>query len=222
MEFNVEVPNNYEQKCLCVLVLDVSASMEGEPINQLNRGIQAFYNDITSNSTTSNRLEVCLIEFSAEAKVLVEPSLSENFTMPTLKTISTTALVDGVKLGIEKVMERKNWYKETKQKYYRPWVILITDGLPDRNQDIDGLATQIKKDVENKSYFFFALGVEGADMNILKSISSPSMPPEMLEGLKFSDFFKWLSASMTNITSSKDGDSVSMANPASWMKGFKI
>jgi uncharacterized protein YegL len=55
MDFNVETPDNYEQKCLCVLVLDVSGSMEGEPIRQLNQGMQSFYQDIIGNSTTANR-----------------------------------------------------------------------------------------------------------------------------------------------------------------------
>jgi uncharacterized protein YegL len=222
MDFNVETPDNYEQKCLCVLVLDVSGSMEGEPIKQLNQGIQSFYQDIIGNSTTANRLEVCLIEFSSDVNVLIEPSLAENFTMPTLVTKGSTALVDGVRKAIKKVEERKNWYKQTKQKYYRPWIILMTDGAPDSNQDVNGLAQEIKQGVANKAFFFFAVGVQGARMDILQQISSPDMQPAMLEGLKFSDFFKWLSASMTTVTSSKDGDTVSMANPASWMKGFKI
>jgi uncharacterized protein YegL len=222
MDFNVETPDNYEQKCLCVLVLDVSGSMEGEPIRQLNQGIQSFYQDIIADSTTANRLEVCLIEFSTTADVLIEPSLAENFTMPNLITKGSTALVDGVRLAISKVEERKSWYKQTKQKYYRPWIILMTDGAPDSTQDVNGLAQEIKQGVANKTFFFFGVGVQGAKMEVLQQISSPDMQPAMLEGLKFGAFFKWLSASMTTVTSSKDGDTASMADPASWMKGFKI
>ena len=223
MDFNVETPDNYEQKCLCVLVLDVSGSMEGEPIKQLNQGMQSFYQDIIGNSTTANRLEVCLIEFSSDVNVLIEPSLlPDDFTMPTLVTKGTTALVDGVRKAISKVEERKNWYKQTKQKYYRPWIILITDGAPDSDQDVNGLAQEVRQGVANKTFFFFGLAVQGAKMEVVQQISSPDMQPAMLEGLKFSDFFKWLSASMTTVTSSKDGDTVSMADPASWMKGFKI
>ncbi|TAE70061.1 MAG: VWA domain-containing protein [Bacteroidetes bacterium] len=222
MDFNVETPNNYEQKCLCVLVLDVSGSMDGEPIKQLNQGMQSFYQDIKENSTTANRLEVCLIEFASSVNVLIEPSLIENFTMPNLTTKGSTALVDGVRKAINKVEERKNWYKQTKQKYYRPWIILITDGEPDSNQDVDGLAQEIKQGITNKTFFFFGVGVEGARMEILEQISDTNMPPAMLQGLKFSEFFKWLSASMSTVTSSKDGDTISMASPASWMKGFTI
>ncbi|MBO8730145.1 hypothetical protein INO98_14435, partial [Staphylococcus aureus] len=41
--FSGEMPDNYEQKCLCTLVLDVSGSMQGEPMRALNRGLQDFY-----------------------------------------------------------------------------------------------------------------------------------------------------------------------------------
>ena len=41
-DFSAEAAENYEQKCLCVLVLDVSGSMSGEPIQELNKGLQDF------------------------------------------------------------------------------------------------------------------------------------------------------------------------------------
>ncbi|MCF1751364.1 vWA domain-containing protein [Mariniradius sediminis] len=219
---NVETPENFEQKCLCVLVLDVSGSMSGDPIDQLNNGINTFHEEIKTDSTASNRLEVCLIEFSSDVNVLVEPSLVENFTMPRLITKGTTKLVDGVREAIQKVSERKGWYKSTGQRYYRPWIILMTDGAPDSDQDVDSLANEIRTGTANKSFFFFAVGVQGANMDVLTKISSPEMPPSFLKGLKFSEFFKWLSASMTTVTGSKDGDTINMPSPASWMKGFKI
>ena len=48
-------------------------------------------------------------------------------------------------------------------------------------------------------------------MNMLSSISDSSMPAAKLQGLKFSDFFRWLSASMTTLTNAKDGEKVNLA-----------
>jgi uncharacterized protein YegL len=220
--FTTESPENYEQKCCCSLVLDVSGSMAGEPIKQLNEGIQSFYKDIQTDSTTANRLEVAVTEFSDVINTLVDPSLAANFTMPTLTTKGSTNLVDGVREGIKIVRDRKAWYKQTGQPYYRPWVILITDALPNEGQDISSLAQEIRDGMGKKDFFFFALGVQGADMNMLVNISDPSMAPAALEGLKFSEFFKWLSASMTMVTNSKEGDKVNLPNPTGWMKGFTV
>ena len=41
-----EEPSNFEQKCLCVLVLDVSGSMSGSPINLLNEGLRRFQEEL--------------------------------------------------------------------------------------------------------------------------------------------------------------------------------
>ena len=221
-EFTTESPDNYQQKCCCALVLDVSGSMEGQPIAELNEGLQDFYRDIMTDSTTADRLEVALIEFSSHVKTLVEPSLAANFSMPKLKTKGTTKLVDGVREGIRVIHARKTWYKDTGQPYYRPWIILITDGAPDEGQDVKGLASEISAGIQKKDFFFFAIGVQGADMDRLEMISDPSMPAAKLHGLKFGNFFRWLSASMTTVTNSKDGDKVDLPSPAPWMSGFSV
>jgi len=220
--FMAESPENYEQKCCCTLVLDVSGSMAGDPINQLNKGLQDFYSDIQKDSTTENRLEIAIVEFSDSVTIRLAPSLISSFSMPILTTNGTTRLADGVNEAINVVRDRKNWYKQTGQPYYRPWVILITDGAPDSDQNIPALANDIQNGVRNKDFFFFAIGVAGADMNMLARISDPSMPPAMLQGLRFAEFFKWLSASMTTVTNSKDNATVNLPDPANWMKGFKV
>ena len=226
-DFAAESPTNYEQKCLCTLVLDVSGSMSGKPIEELNLGIGKFYEEIQIDATTANRLEVCVITFGSEIECLQEPALVENFTMPQLTTYGSTKLVDGVREAIAKIEARKKYYNKSGQPYYRPWIILVTDGEPDDDQDIDGLAQEIHAATDDtqeggKKYVFFAVGVERANMDILKKISSSKIPPAKLSGLKFSEFFQWLSASMTTITSSKDGDLVNLPNPEPWMDGFKV
>jgi uncharacterized protein YegL len=221
-DFTTESPDNYQQKCCCALVLDVSGSMAGKPIEELNEGLQDFYRDILTDSTTADRLEVALIAFSSQVLTLITPNLAVNFSMPRLVTSGTTKLVDGVREGINVIHARKNWYKNTGQPYYRPWIILITDGEPDEGQDVNGLTAEIKEGIRKKDFFFFAIGVEGAKMEMLQAVSDPSMPAAKLHGLKFSNFFKWLSASMTAVTNSKDGDKVDLPSPAGWMTGFSV
>lgn len=224
MNFSAESPENYEQKCCCVLVLDVSGSMAGEAIQELNNGIQEFYKDIQNDSTTANRLEVAIVEFASEVKTLIDPSLVDNFTMPVLTSKGTTALVDGVREGIQIVRSRKEWYKQTGQPYYRPWIILITDGEPDPDQDLAGLSNEIQNALAKKEFHFFAIGVERANMAKLSQIADPSMPPANLQGLKFGEFFRWLSASLGSggVTGSKDNDKISFPDPTAWMKGFVV
>jgi uncharacterized protein YegL len=221
-DFAAESPQNYEQKSICCFVVDVSGSMSGSPIGQLNQGLQEFHRDIASNSMTANRLEVAVVEFSDSVETIVQPALADTFTMPTLSTKGSTKLVDGMREAISLVDSRKSWYKQTGQPYLRPWIILITDGAPDGDQDVNSLAQEIKDGVSKKRFVFLAIGVQGANMEVLRQISSPDMPPAALQGLNFAEFFKWVSASMAVVASSKDGDKVDFPDASSWMKGFKI
>ena len=221
-DFSAEAAENYEQKCLCVLVLDVSGSMSGEPIQELNKGLQDFYQEIDKDNTTRQRLEVSLITFSHIVNTVQEPALVENFTMPTLSATGSTAMVTAVNHAIDKVAARKQWYKDTNQAYYRPWIILMTDGEPDSDQDVAGLAQRIKQDVAAKKYAFLPIGVEGAKMSILKQIES-GIPAMKLQGTKFSSFFKWLSASMGTVVSAEEGQQVDLSAGADdWMSAFTI
>ena len=222
-DFNTESPSNYEQKCCCVLVLDVSGSMSGNPIQQLNNGLKDFYSEISQDSNTANKLEISIITFESKVQIIQEPALVHNFRMPVLNTGGSTKLVDGVRAGIQKVNDRKTWYKNTAQPYYRPWIIMITDGAPDSDQNVAALTQEINDGVNQKKFHFFAIGTDTADMIMLQKISSPAMPAAKLQGLKFANFFKWLSASMTAITSSAEGDKVDLAAGAeNWMTGFQI
>ena len=221
-DFTGESAENYEQKCLCVLVLDVSGSMRGKPIAELNQGLKAFYQEISADETTKQRLEIALIEFNSTVKNTLSPALVDNFTMPELEASGSTTMVDAVNAAIDLVADRKAWYKETNQNYYRPWIILMTDGEPDSDQDITTLAQRIQNDTTQKRYAFMPIGVEGANMKILEQIKG-NIPPMKLQGTKFSAFFKWLSASMGTVVTAEEGQKVDLTEGASdWMSAFEI
>ena len=54
---------NPEPRCPCLLLLDVSGSMEGEPITELNAGLKAFRDELVADELASKRVEVACITF---------------------------------------------------------------------------------------------------------------------------------------------------------------
>ena len=230
-DFKLESPDNFEQKTLCCFVIDVSGSMAGMPIQELEKGLHEFHNEILQDSMMSNRLEIAIIIFSNQIIQLVSPSLPRNFHIPKLKADGTTKLVEATDYAIEIVNERKAWFKSTGQPYLRPWIILITDGEPDKDQNVGALSERIKKDTFEKKYVFIPIAVGDADMDVLNMLSGYAfssgsdkilIPPMKLQGLKFSDFFQWVSASMSMVASSSENSQISMPSPTNWMEGFKI
>ena len=91
---------------------------------------------------------------------------------------------------------------------------------------MDGLAREIKEGMDDKKFVFLAVGVQQADMKVLKKISGSMngqpVDPLRLKGLKFSEFFQWMSASMSVISSSAEGDRLALPAPSSWMEGFEV
>lgn len=192
----IDHTNYFSQRCLCTFVLDVSGSMAGERIEELNNALHTFYNEMSSDYSKKDSLEISIITFSDVVRVVQKPALLDEMVMPILDTGGSTALVDGVLTAIDILSERKEWYKQVGISYYRPWIILVTDGTPDSGQDIDLLSKKIKEDVSYKKYNFLPIGVgEGADMDVLESIKG-TIPPMKLESTGFSHFFRWLGASM--------------------------
>ena len=221
-DFSAESAENYEQKCLCVLVLDVSGSMRGEPIRELNNALQDFYSEIKSDVTTSQRLEICVMTFNDQVRTLQEPALVDNFTMPSLTANGSTAMVDAVREAIAKVDARKRWYKETNQPYYRPWIILMTDGEPDDGQDVYGLGSQIQFDMKDKHYMFLPIGIQDANMDVLATLQG-GKTAQKLAGLKFKQFFHWLSASMGTIVNHTEGEKVDLTEGLpDWLNAYEL
>ncbi len=212
----VESPENYEPKCLCVLALDVSGSMTGRPIEQLNRGLETFHQEVMQDFVASNRLEISIVIFSSHVQCIQEPALITNVQMPKLTTGGTTKMADAVQMAIEQIDSRKQWYKNTGQKYYRPMIVLMTDGEADRNQDMAALGRTVNEGVSGKHFSFYAIGVKGYNHQKLAQICPPHIPPLPLDGYKFADFFKWLSNSIGTITKSRQGDKIALPPVSGW------
>ena len=214
-EFNE--PSNYEQKCLCVLVLDTSYSMDDGPIEELNAGLQRFQEELLKDEITRDRLEVCIVTFDSEVNVVQDPALLTEFTMPTLQTNGSTCMVDGLEEAISIVENRKLYYKSHGITYYRPWIVMMTDGERDSDQDVDGLGARNYNDSESKKYVFIPVGVgDDINENVLRILSTPTFPPMKMQYVKFIEFFQWLSNSMSTISSSQDG-TVTIGNPDAWL-----
>ena len=203
--------DNPEPRCPCVLLLDTSISMGGMPIAQLNEGVRTFKHELLTDPLATKRVEVAIVTFgpvSVESDFHTVP----NFHPRELETTGDTPLGAAVSMGIDMVARRKKEYKEHGIAYYKPWIILITDGAP--TDEYSSAAKMVKEGEENKSFAFFAIGVEGANMDILKHISVRA--PIKLKGLMFREFFMWLSASMKMVSAKNPGTAINLLPPSGW------
>lgn len=213
---SVEFAMNPEPRCPCILLLDTSSSMSGDPINELNAGLDAFHESLSEDELAMLRVEISIITFGGSVDVKQDFTTANNFRPPVLEASGNTPMGSAINLALNKVEERKEEIRQNQMLYYRPWVFMITDGHPTDGNTWQIAAKRVHELESQKKLVFFAVGVEGADMNILGEISSRQ--PLKLIGLNFGEMFLWLSTSLISVSNSRPGEDVPLQSPLGWGK----
>ncbi len=238
---DVKLASNPEPRCPCVLLLDVSGSMgeivsnagqdlgytvqqDGKTyqavsggvskIDKVNEGLRAYHADLMGDSLAAQRVEMSVITFGSTVQMVSPFVTAHEFTPPTLVANGETPMGAAILQAIEAVTERKKLYKQNGLHYYRPWIFFITDGEP--TDAWQTAAAKVREGEKNKAFAFFAVGVEGADFDILRQISVRE--PLHLKGYSFREMFIWLSQSQRSVSHSNPGqeDQVKLTSPAGW------
>lgn len=218
--FGGEAVVNYEQKvCLC-LVLDTSGSMMGAAINELNAGLALLKQEIVNDPVAKNRLEVAIVTFGDTAKTAMSPQLIAEATVPILTANGGTPFIDGVNQAIDLVTQRKKYYAQNGIPYFRPMIVVITDGEPsDETPDRKtALIERLTAGYNNKNFEFFGIGVQGYRKATLDAYCIGERKSAELKGFNFQNLFKWLSTSVQLKAQSQDVNAtVAAPNPSGWM-----
>jgi uncharacterized protein YegL len=206
-----EFADNAEPRVACVLLLDVSGSMSGSPISELNDGLGILKYTIYADTLASKRAEIAIVTFGGVVNTVQDFVTVDRFNPPTLSPYGDTPMGGAITTGIELINSRKLTYKTNGVSYYKPWIFLITDGGP--TDAWQAAANQVRDGEKVGSFVFFAIGVEAANMDVLSQISA--RPPVKLRGLDFRSLFLWLSQSMKAVSMSSPGDKVNLP-PLDW------
>ncbi|WP_433063149.1 vWA domain-containing protein [Dactylosporangium sp. CS-033363] len=195
-------PDNPEPRAACALLLDTSASMGGRPIAELNAGLQVFADDIKENTLARKRAEVCVVTFGGRAQRVSEFQEAQHFQAPMLTAGGATPLAEAILLGLSEIEQQKNAYKQNGLEYFRPWMVIMSDGTPtDSDSTIRQAVDALRAAQARKAITVFPIGVgDEADMAFLSTLSTARPAAAMRDVKSFAKFFEWLSVSMAQVS----------------------
>lgn len=216
----VDLAENPDPRCPVVLVLDASSSMaqalpgESEtPLQALNAGLDVLVSELRRDPLARRRVELSVVSFGTQVSPATEFGTVEHVVLPTLEPSGLTSMGQALEVALDALEARKREYKSAGVEYYRPWILLVTDGLA--TDELSTAAERLKQAEAAKRLAFFAVGVEGADFEQLATLSEARQPLK-LKGINFSELFVWLSASQSAVSASTPGDSVALPTPSGW------
>lgn len=201
---DIKSTSNSEMRCMCVLLVDVSGSMRLWE-NSLNQALKSFMSDLFNGMNgfkeySKEQVELAVIQFDSNVEVLREPSLvtkEDDYPKFKVKGLKTNT-IGAIRKAIEMVNKRKIEYKTYGLSYYRPWIILLTDGNPNpcSESEVNLLVHEVNDLISNNKFMLTAIGLgSNVDKKFLSAISNSNY--FRIGQKNIGDFFQMLSASMT-------------------------
>lgn len=210
-EARIEATN--EPHLACVLLLDSSGSMTG-CIDNLNKAVSDFKTQVCKNEDSRNRVDVAVVEFNTEVRVVQDFVPISDLPPINLQAGGYTAMGTGIQKAIDLVKERNRFYNNLGTPCFKPWIFMITDGMPEGEPavEIENARIRIMEEEakgQHGKLKFFAVAVDNANRDILASLTSRVIE---LREANFDGIFNWLSDSMTVISVSSP-DNENKLNP---------
>lgn len=179
------------------LVIDTSGSMNGEPIQAVENGMQMLVSGLRQDPQALESAFLSVITFDSNAQQVVPLTDLASFQMPSLTASGTTALGEALSLITNCAKNEVTKSTPVKKGDWRPLVFLMTDGCP-TDEWQKGLT-----DFQSARWgvVVCCAAGQGVDTSILKQISECVVQLDVADSKTLAAFFKWVSSSIS--TSSK-------------------
>jgi uncharacterized protein YegL len=206
---------NPEPRVPTVKLIDTSGSTHGEKNREINAAAPILRQELLKDQVAARRVELAVVTFGGKVEVAQDFVSAAEFKPPVLEAQGATPMAEAILRAYDLIEERQARYEVSDLDAYGPWIFMVTDGEPTDSEEL--LAKAIKRIREGerrereKRIAFFAVGVEGANMEQLARISMRK--PLKLKGLNYARMFAWLASSLTQISRSRIGERVSLVNP---------
>lgn len=186
-----------ERRLPVYLLLDTSGSMRGEPIQSINVGLHSMVNALRQDPYALESVHLGLITFDIEAKEIFPLTPLEQVQIPEIQVPNSGPTFLGAALELLVSRSDKEILKSTPDQKgdWRPLLFIMTDGSPSDLQTFRDMIPEVKKR-KFGNIVACAAGPKAKD-DILKELTDNVVHLDTTDSATFSQFFKWVSASVS-------------------------
>lgn len=178
------------------LLIDTSGSMQGEPIESVKVGIESMLSSLRSEPYALESVNISIITFDREVKVLVPLTPLEDFQLPNIVVPESGPTHTGAALQLlcKQVDNEIRLSTPERKGDWMPLLFLLTDGKPSDIQVYNQVMPEVKKR-HFASIVACAAGMH-AKTEPLKQLTNQVFALDTLDSASFKKFFQWVSASI--------------------------
>jgi len=185
-------------------LIDISESMVGEPIQQVEEGLAAIIQALKSDPYALETVWISIIVFAGQPKTLVPLQEIVTFYPPRFPIGGGTSLSKG--LGHLMYELRKNIVKTTYDQKgdWKPIVFLFTDGVP--TDDTASAIAEWKQNWQRTANMVAISFGDEADTSLLGQLTDNVLHFKNTTPQSYKEFFRWVSDSIKTSSISVDSN----------------
>jgi uncharacterized protein YegL len=180
------------------LLLDTSGSMKGEPIESVKVGLGTMVTSLRQDPFALESVYISIITFDREVKNILPLTELETLQLPDIETPESgpTHLGDALELLCAKVNSEVLRGSADQKGDWMPLLFIMTDGSPSDLQKYREYIPKVKK-LNFGNIIACAAGPKAKD-SFLKELTPTVVHLDTTDSATFSQFFKWVSASVSS------------------------
>lgn len=182
------------------LVVDVSESMAGEPLTQLETGIRGVASDLMTDPYALETAWIGIIGFAGRPRTLTPLTELMDFTPPHLPVGGGTALGAALVHLMDEIDRNVTPTTKERKGDWKPLVFLMTDGVP--TDDPSAAIARWKKNYAHRASMVAVSIGAGADEAMLRDFADEFIAFDDTTEGAFRKFIGWITNSVKSSTRS--------------------
>lgn len=180
------------------LLVDTSGSMKGEPIEAVNAGLQTLVASLRRDPQALETAHLSIITFDRAARVIVPLTPIEELQLPMITTPESGPTMTGAALELvcRQVDQEVRSVSTDVKRDWKPLLFIMTDGQPSDIQKYKEMVPECKK--RHFAAITACAAGMSAKIDMLRDLANNVVSLDTCDSATFSQFFAWVSASISS------------------------